>query len=929
MIRSRNRARGFSGGGGAVAAALPAMSSANTAEVSGDIFDISSVSLPNGDWSIGGWFRPRAAETNRGVIFALGASPNNVEVQYDPNNGLLRFSGQDIAGTNYIGSHSVTGAFASTASAVVSNYPIQRDQDSFVWFQRSGTKNQIWIAFNGHAPVLAGEETVASFNGVASQTFRFGRQLSGGSPTSGNYRNWSKLSFALTKDQINKVANGTDPTTLGTPAADDFYVPCDVNGTWVGTINSKNATKTAGNAVISTGLGYAPMTNGVFLDPVGSQGFVFQHTSGSATVSLSGTYQGADGDDIEIQFIDDNNVAFLGWQTIDTTVSGGVWSGTAIIPKGKRWIKCQLRKLSTPTEVMTSTLKWGVGENVILDGQSLMDYLRQSGAPYGVSTLSWNNYASTHFSIPTVVGGSNVEKLTVTGAASNGGLIELTVAKHGRKTGDKITVTSIVGTTEANDRVWTITVTGQNTFTLDGSTFTNAYVSGGSIYIGNIYNQVPANDTLFFKPDGMITIANTIVNSTNCVVCLINKAVSGTSISNHYSWSGTTAPYTLLAGHQMKKVGTMAWAQGHNDLGLSPIRSYFADAGTEGAWTGWGLLGTMYDFYKTNWPNNDFKIGVVPFNSVTGVTGYAASIYQSFRWGMKDWCTRKIANGETNVFEMGWVHDLQPQYEFNRIGAHLCPELKGTSSMAARIGQDVAVKLAGSGNNSFGPYMTTATRSGAVVTLPVTHNGGTSLKVLATGAKPTGFQVATDTAFTSLLTISTVTFTDSQIQITLSADPSATVYVRYMYGFVSEATTASYITPMVTGVADNGSGLIRVTTLETPTSATHPTGSQKVGGHGLTTGDWIRISGVKGATQANGYWQVTVIDSVTIDLVSSSSVGLGVFNATETLWGGSSGGGNSVIETLLAIPIYDNRTIGTYDTNGAPLQPTFTYITAA
>lgn len=926
MIRSRLRSRSY-GANGAVAAALPAMSPLNTAEVSGNIFDITSVSLPNADWSIGGWFRPRAGETNRGQIFALGASPNFVQCEYDPNNGILRFGGQDIAGTNFIGSHSATGAFASTANSVVSNYPIQRGQDAYIVFQRSGTKNQIWIKFNGHAPILAGEETVTSFNGVASQTFRFGRQLSGSAPTSGNYRDWFKLSYALTKDQIDKAGNGTDPTTFGTPAADDFYVPCDVNGTWVGRINSKNATKTAGNATITTGLGYAPMTNAVFIDPVGSEGFVFQQVGGTSAVALSGTYQGSGGTDIEIQFLNESNSAFMGWVTVATSVSGGVWSGTVVVPKGKRWIKCQLRKKSTPTEVMTSTLRWGVGENVILNGQSLMDYLRQSGFPYGVSSRSWSNYASTHFSIPTVIAAANAEKLTVTGASNSGGLIQLTVANHGRKTGDKITVTAVGGTTEANDRVWIITVTGQNTFTLDGSTFVNAYTSGGSIYIGNIYNQVPANDTLFFKPDGMITIANTIVDATNSVVCLVNKAVSGTSISNHYNWNQTTAPYTLLSGHAMKRVGTMAWAQGHNDLGLSPIRSYFADAGVEGAWTGWGLLGTMYDFYKTNWPNSDFKLGVVPFNTVTGVTGYAASIYQSFRWGMKDWCTRKIANGETNVFEMGWVHDLQPQLENNGIGAHLTPELKGTSSMAARIGQDVAVKLAGSGNNSFGPYMTTATRSGAVITLPITHNGGTTLRVLQSGATPSGFQVATDTGFTSLLTISNVTFTANQIQITLSADPAATVYVRYMYGFVSNSTAAGNITPLVTGVASNGSGLIRVSTVTTPTTATIPTGYQRVGGHGLTTGQWVRISGVKGATQANGYWQVTVIDSVTFDLVGSTDVGLGTF-ATGTLWGGSGGGGTAVVETNVAIPIYDDRTIGTYDTNGAPLQPIFTYITA-
>lgn len=31
----------------------------------------------------------------------------------------------------------------------------------------------------------------------------------------------------------------------------------------------------------------------------------------------------------------------------------------------------------------------------------------------------------------------------------------------------------------------------------------------------------------------------------------------------------------------------------------------------------------------------------------------------------------------------------------------------------------------------------------------------------------------------------------------------------------------------------------------------------------------------------------------------------------------------------LACPVYDDRTIGGYDTNGAPLQPTYDYVIAA
>jgi len=74
---------------------------------------------------------------------------------------------------------------------------------------------------------------------------------------------------------------------------------------------------------------------------------------------------------------------------------------------------------------------------------------------------------------------------TITGAANNGsGLIRITSNSHGMQTGDKITVANVTGTTEANNTngtpVWTITRITANTFDLQGSTFTNAYVSGGS-----------------------------------------------------------------------------------------------------------------------------------------------------------------------------------------------------------------------------------------------------------------------------------------------------------------------------------------------------------------------------------------------------------------------------------------------------------------
>jgi len=70
----------------------------------------------------------------------------------------------------------------------------------------------------------------------------------------------------------------------------------------------------------------------------------------------------------------------------------------------------------------------------------------------------------------------------ITGAANNGsGLIRITVANHGYSTGNVVDISGVLGTTEANRTGWTITVITASTFDLQGSTFSNAYISGGSV----------------------------------------------------------------------------------------------------------------------------------------------------------------------------------------------------------------------------------------------------------------------------------------------------------------------------------------------------------------------------------------------------------------------------------------------------------------
>lgn len=68
------------------------------------------------------------------------------------------------------------------------------------------------------------------------------------------------------------------------------------------------------------------------------------------------------------------------------------------------------------------------------------------------------------------------------------------------------------------------------------------------------------------------------------------------------------------------------------------------------------------------------------------------------------------------------------------------------------------------------------------------------------------------------------------------------------------STLTAATSAAITGAANNGSGLIRVTATA----------------HGFSTNDVIVVSSVTGTTEANGAWLVTVIDANTLDLIGSA-----------------------------------------------------------
>lgn len=72
---------------------------------------------------------------------------------------------------------------------------------------------------------------------------------------------------------------------------------------------------------------------------------------------------------------------------------------------------------------------------------------------------------------------------TITNVDNGGSDIRITAASHGLTTGDTVLIAGVGGTTEANG-TFTVTVISSSQFTLDSTTFTNAWTGGGGVYTG-------------------------------------------------------------------------------------------------------------------------------------------------------------------------------------------------------------------------------------------------------------------------------------------------------------------------------------------------------------------------------------------------------------------------------------------------------------
>lgn len=132
---------------------------------------------------------------------------------------------------------------------------------------------------------------------------------------------------------------------------------------------------------------------------------------------------------------------------------------------------------------------------------------------------------------------------TITNAANNGsGLIRITSAAHDFDDGQQIFIAGITGTTEANG-TWIISYVGVNTFDLVGSTFTNAYIAGGTARpgvfvptdVGRAIRMREGNDWGY----GFITVFNNASSVTFSVVNTLTN-VNAKTTWRLGLWSETT-----------------------------------------------------------------------------------------------------------------------------------------------------------------------------------------------------------------------------------------------------------------------------------------------------------------------------------------------------------------------------------------------------
>ena len=516
----------------------------------------------------------------------------------------------------------------------------------------------------------------------------------------------------------------------------------------------------------------------------------------------------------------------------------------------------------------------------------------------------------------------------ITGCADNGsGLIRVTSVAHGFSNGDYVRIYDVEGTTEANG-VWVIEGVTANTFDLTGSSFSNAYTANGTADRYEDYGATP-RFILYSSGTDAQNIENTAKSIVRCInltttntywnayynstsldpvgkieltaktmgadpfYIIVDSTDTGGNFTPTIPTSGTTYistndnfQHAIMWSKEdqpeavplvnIKKIGS----QDDPIVKVIGLRdSLIIINQKDGIWRMTGETVSTFDFHEFD--------GTVECKQLNSIAKGENSIYMFSNAGYvkisdvgaevigrdtekDDLKPIQVSGFDTEGY--GWYYQSEKSYKISTY--------KDENSTDNDIVKEYNVFANAWTHREVGVYTNDTKVSVGIVVNDIEYTAPLTGNNLLVERKDVALSDYTTPDISN--TITAINSTDKYITLgtAITIHDDALLKQGSLTRTVTAANSTTQLTLLsvsnlaidmgsinVAGCADNGSGVIRVTTSTI---------------HGLDTGNGITIAGVVGTTEANGDWTITVVDTTHFDLDGSTYANAYVSGGTVT-----------------------------------------------
>lgn len=259
------------------------------------------------------------------------------------------------------------------------------------------------------------------------------------------------------------------------------------------------------------------------------------------------------------------------------------------------------------------------------------------------------------------------------------------------------------------------------------------------------------------RGDGFVYLANLVSQGLGVPVCLIERGVSGSAIA---SWMSGQTNWTAFASAVAAAGGDMeavAWHQGESDanaMSAATMKLRLAD-----------LHGQLHTL--TGRDSSTFHFGIIGL----GIGSFGGSSEGEF--GNMRAAHVQYAAENAGAYLSTSAHDT-----YTSDGVHL--QGLSFSKVGRRDAKSLLARL-GVGSSGAGPKITSAARASSLVTVAVTHSGGTSLSDGGggSGAALTGFQFFDAGAAGAEIAVTASSISGNSILLTLASEPVGSLTMSY------------------------------------------------------------------------------------------------------------------------------------------------------